>query len=343
MSRKAAAKKKNQGYRLFPSMVIAVVIALLLLTFTFISSRNRPQDPISAQTLPITTTPSPIAALTEILPTQTMAPAIEPTAPAQPTATAVPLASEWREWPIVPESISPLIVAVYRAAVEQGSDPNKFSKVGDSNSMLPSFLSCFDFGELGYTIGDYTDLQETIDHFRWSFSRESRATANGITAMGLDTYHWYEDEICWPYESATSCEYRLWKPVIAFIALGTNDAFNKPEDFDKHLRSLVQKSLDRFVVPILVFKADNIEGDGSFNQIIAQIAIDFQVPVWNLWRAMQPLPGHGLRENDVHPTFSNESLCDFSGNDLKTYGWTVRNLTGLQALDRVWRLLNQAP
>lgn len=338
-----AAKKKNRDYRLFLSMVLAVVIALLLFTFTLIFSRNRPQNPIATQTLPIMTTPSLPATPTDITPTETNPPVNEPTSTAQPTATAVPLASEWREWPILPESISPLMIAVYRAALEQGSDPNKFSKVGDSNSMMPSFLSCFDFGESGYTIGPYTDLQKTIDHFRWSFSRESRATANGITAMGLDTYHWYEDEICWPYESATSCEYRLWKPVIAFIALGTNDAFSKPEDFDKHLRSLVQKSLDRFVVPILVLKADNIEGDGSFNQIIAQIAIDFQVPVWNLWRAMQPLPGHGLRENDVHPSFSNDSLCDFSGNDLKTYGWTVRNLTGLQALDKVWRLIQQAP
>ena len=338
-----ALKKKRSTSRLYPSLVIALVVALLLLTFTLIFSRNRPQNPISAQTLPLTETPSPSPIPSENTATPATPPTAAPTATPLPTETPVPVAADWREWPILPDSVSPLMVAVYRAAIEQGSDPEAFSKVGDSNSMLPSFLSCFDFGELGYTIGPYTDLQETIDHFRWSFSRESRATANGMTAIGLDTYHWYEDEICWPYESATSCEYRLWKPTIAFIALGTNDAFNKPEDFDRHLRSLVQKSLDRFVVPILVFKADNIEGDGSFNQIIAQIAIDFQVPVWNLWRAMEPLPGHGLRENDVHPSFGNDSLCDFSGNDLKIYGWTVRNLTALQTLDRVWRLLNEAP
>lgn len=334
--------------RFLPILTISAGTVLFLLAFTLIFCKNRPKNPIAAQTIPERGETLPvIAAAVSLTPTASEVPSATPTAlPTQtpfPTPAPTLSAAEWRSWPILPGSISPEMKAVYLASIEIGNNPEAFSKVGDSNSMMPSFLSCFDYGDKGFTIGPYTDLLETIDHFRRSFSRESRATANGITAMGLDTYHWYEDEICWPYESATSCEYRLWKPTIAFIALGTNDAFNKPEDFDRHLRSLVQKSLDRFVVPILVFKADDVEGNGSFNQMIAQIALDFHVPVWNLWLALQPLPGHGLRENDVHPTFSNESLCDFSGNDLKQYGWTVRNLTGLQALDRVWRLLNAAP
>lgn len=263
----------------------------------------------------------------------------------QPTMTLIPPLNpeDWQRWPILPDRISPEMLAVYQGGKENGNRGNAFSKVGDSNSMMPSFLSCFDYGEVGYTIGEYTALEETISHFQRSFSRNSRAAANGITAMGLDTYHWYEDDVCWPYESATSCEYRLWQPSIAFIALGTNDAFMPIADFEKHLRSLVQKSLDRFVVPILVTKADNIEEDGSFNRVIAQVAADFQVPLLNLWRAMESLPGHGLRENDVHPTFNVQELCDFSGDDLSRFGWTVRNLTSLQALDRVWRLLNHLP
>jgi hypothetical protein len=249
-------------------------------------------------------------------------------------------ASNWKNWPVLPETVSQKMIDIYLLGKENNRNPGRFSKVGDSNSVMPSFLSCFDFGELGYVIGEYASLEPAIQNFKWSFSRDSRAAINGITAMGLDTYHTYEDEVCWPYESPTSCEYRLWEPSIAFISLGTNDVYLKKEDFELHMRSLVQKSLDRYVVPILVTKADNLEGDDSFNEIIAQISLDFEVPLWNLWAAMAPLPNHGLRPNDVHPSFSNDSLCDFSGADLKSYGWTVRNLTGLQALDRVWQLLN---
>ena len=58
---------------------------------------------------------------------------------------------------------------------------------------------------------------------------------------------------------------------------------------------------------------------------------------------MNALPNNGLREGDVHPTASDVNLCNFSNNDLSTYGWTVRNFSALKALDRVWRLLNDLP
>lgn len=278
--------------------------------------------------------------------TDTPEPTPEPTAEPtiEPTATVVPTlsAAQWREWEILPSSVSEKVKEIYAAGLEAGNDPKRFSKVGDSNSVLPSFLSCFDFGEFGYTLGEYESLAPTIDQFRWSFSRASRAAENGKTAYDLDMIHWYSDDECWPYESATTCEYRLWQPSIAFISLGSNDVYMKVSDFDKHMRSLVDKTIDRFsIVPILVTKADNLDGDGSFNQTIAQIALDYELPLLNLWRAMEPLPNHGLQIDNVHPTANSVSLCDFSGDDLSTYGWTVRNLTALQTLDRVYQLLNQ--
>ncbi len=292
----------------------------------------------SAASTPTAATPAGIAE-----PTVLITPAAEPSLPQPAAVSAAGLdPADWKNWPVIPESVSQKMVDIYRSGIEQGNDPTAFSKVGDSNSVLPSFLACFDYGAQGYAIGNYSDLEAAIRQFQWSFSRESRATKIGITAFDLDVYHWYEDDVCWPYESATSCEYRLWKPSIAFIALGTNDAYMEIGIFEEHLRSLVQKTLDRAIVPILVTKADNLEGDDSYNAVIARLAAEYEVPLWNLWRAMDPLPNHGLREQDVHPTSNDTSLCDFTGDDIQKYGWTVRNLTGLQALDRVWRLLNQS-
>lgn len=317
------------------AVLAAVSVCLLIISGQKRAERLQPTETSVPTELPPTEVPAEI-------PTETP----EPTAtsvPEEPTETPLPLTAEnWQEWPILPESISDELKALYFKGIEDGNDPQRFSKVGDSNTVMPSFLGCYD-NETSYDLGPYASLQECIDQFQWSFSRYSRAAKNGATAYDMDVYHWYTDDVCWPYESALSCEYRLHTPSIAFIAFGTNDALLDIAIYEEHLRSLVQKTLDRNIVPILVTKADDLEGHGSFNRITAQIALEFNVPLWNLWRAMSALPNQGLKEGDVHPTSSETSLCNFAGNDLNEYGWTVRNLSGLQALDRVWRLLNDLP
>lgn len=286
------------------------------------------------------------------VPTDTLIPTDIPVLIEIPTETSVPgpaLPSisdpgSWQNWPELPEAVFPEIKALYFEGIAEGNDPDRFSKVGDSNTMMPSFFGCFDSGvDTGYVLGDYAYLQEAIDHFQWSFSRNSRAAKNGATAYDMDVYHWYEDDVCWPYESALSCEYRLFTPSIAFIGFGTNDALLDIERYEEHLRSLVEKTLSRKIVPILYSKVDDLEGDGSFNEAAARIANEYHVPFWNLWRPMSALPNNGLREGDVHPTASDINLCNFANGDLDRYGWTVRNLSALKALDRVWRLLNDLP
>ena len=86
-----------------------------------------------------------------------------------------------------------------------------------------------------------------------------------------------------------------------------------------------------------------VAGSTAAHNITAKIAAEFNVPLWNLWKPMSQLPNNGLRQGDVHPTFNDVSLCNFAGDDLENYGWTVRNLSALKALDRVWRLLNDLP
>ena len=299
---------------------------------------------IAEETLAAIPTNTPVPTETPVS-TDTAVPTEIPTElpTAEPAVTLLDPA-DWQNWPELPEGIDPEIKAMYREGLEEGNNPERFSKIGDSNTMMPSFFGCYDSGvDTGYVLGPYAYLQEAIDQFQWSFSRNSRAARNGATAMDMDVYHWYEDDICWPYESALSCEYRLFTPSIAFIGFGTNDALLGIEIYEEHLRSLVEKTLSRKIVPILYSKADNLEGDGSFNEAAARIANEYRVPFWNLWKPMSALPNNGLREGDVHPTASSVNLCNFSNDDLQTYGWTVRNLSALKALDRVWRLLNDLP
>ena len=329
-------------------LILIIITAILAGTglFLFAGQKSRAEmhqsmTEIAAETLAAVPTDTPVP--TEV-PTDMPEPTAAPTDTPEPTAVPALDPEDWRNWPELPETVSSEIKAMYFEGISEGNSAARFSKVGDSNTVMPSFLGCYDSGkDTGYALGPYEYLQEVIDQFQWSFSRYSRAAKNGATAYDMDVYHWYDDDICWPYESALNCEYRLFTPSIAFIGFGTNDALLGIDLYEEHLRSLVEKTLARKIVPILFTKADDLEGDGSFNRVTAKIAAEFNVPLWNLWRPMSQLPNNGLRQGDVHPTFSDVSLCNFAGDDLENYGWTVRNLSALKALDRVWRLLNDLP
>jgi len=91
-----------------------------------------------------------------------------------------------------------------------------------------------------------------------------------------------------------ACEARLHKPAIAFILLGTNDA-SHPEVFEADVRQILDYLIEQGIVPILATKADDFEGDYSINATIARLAYEYDLPLWNFWLAVQPLPDHGLQ------------------------------------------------
>ena len=336
------------------TILIGIAAAVLLAGgfLLFLNQKSREamhlrMTEISAETLAAIPTDTPVPTETAV-PTETSMPVVSPAdvtaAIEEPTSLPLLDPADWQNWPELPEFVFPEIKAMYLEGITEGNNPNRFSKIGDSNTMMPSFFGCFDSGaDTGYVLGPYAYLQEVINRFQWSFSRNSRAAKNGATAYDMDVYHWYDDDVCWPYESATSCEYRLFTPSIAFIGFGTNDALYDISRYEEHLRSLVEKTISRKIVPILYSKVDDLEGDGSFNEAAARIANEYHVPFWNLWKPMSVLPNNGLREGDVHPTANTINLCNFSNDDLQQFGWTVRNLSALKALDRVWRLLNDLP
>jgi hypothetical protein len=66
------------------------------------------------------------------------------------------------------------------------------------------------------------------------------------------------------------------------------------------------------------------------NEMIVQVALEYDVPLWNFWAAIQHLPNHGI--DDARP----------EGNYLTRESWDVRSITGLQVLDVLWNELNAA-
>ncbi|MBN2149631.1 MAG: hypothetical protein JW726_19745 [Anaerolineales bacterium] len=276
------------------------------------------------------------------LPTQEAYPSPSASAEGHPTAgpTATLAPKAWRYTPIIPTTVSQQMHEVYALGQSLGNNPHAFSKVGDCQSMMPDFMGGFDSGR--YNLGEYTSLQPVIDTFAGSFGRYSRASKTGMTASAVLATLWNDWRDCGTTETPLECEYRLHQPSYAFISLGTNDA-NGFLPFEDTLRRVIELTLEHGIVPILVTKADNAEGDWSINATIVRLAYEYEIPLWNFWLAVQPLPQQGLRSPE-HLTMGEYVLTtDFSNLENMQYAFNVRNLNALQVLDVVWRDITNQP
>ena len=328
-------------------------LSVLMLTLLLVSSCIREDRMHDEILIPPTSITPASPASTATIPTsrqslQTMGPdpASTPTPVVTSSAqllTVVTLTPDfWKDLPILPEQISDQVLEIYRRGLSMGNNPNAFSKVGDCHSTNPYFLADYDLLPTVYHLGEYAYLQDTITYFAGSFSRPSLAAKQGLSTAGVLAPLWSDWKVCESNETPLDCEFRLHRPSFALISLGTNEAYDVKQDrstFEPRLRRIIEHSLDQGVVPILSTKADNDEGDHFINYVTARLAVEYELPLWNFWRAMQPLPHQGLRNSD-HLTFApTKSYTDFSTPEYLTYGMQVRNLTALQVLDIVRRFV----
>jgi hypothetical protein len=256
------------------------------------------------------------------------------TDPSNPSETPVSSPDDWTQLPVIPGA-SDHARRIYLHGLELGNDPHAFSIIGDCNSSSPFFLSSFDDGT--YDLGAYADLQATIDHFAGSFHRMGFGVMVGASASTILSPLCSNPQMCFPSENPIECEYNRHKPIISIIQLGTN-GWDESDIFESRMRRIIEISIEHGVVPILGTKADNREGDHGINRTLALLALEYDLPLWNFWLALQPLPNHGMQDDGIHLSWGNSYFND-PGN-MET-GWAIRNLTALQALDAVWRELAQ--
>jgi hypothetical protein len=315
-------------------------IALYILILANLMTACSSKDPAALAP----TTPAASASPTRTAPPSTQTPAIilspSPEPPLAATATPAPSPTpaptfdpaSWPALPIVPQ-LDERLKAIYQHGQELGNDPHAFSKIGDCGSTPAWFLGDFDRGEQYYSLGEYQDLEGVIQNFQGSYARTSLAAKSGFNASSIFAPLWADRAKCLPNESPLACEYRIHKPAFAFIMLGSNDVWHQ-DTFEPQMRQIIEFSIDQGVIPILSTKADNIEGDHFINATIARLAMEYGVPLWNYWQAVQPLEDAGLQEDQVHLTWGPNRFDDPL---IMKKGWPVRNLTALQVLDAVWR------
>ena len=252
-----------------------------------------------------------------------------------------PLAVDgWKQLPVVPTGVSDSMRIVYEKGLALGNDPTHFSIIGDCQNVSSYFMAVYEKpGE--FSLGDqYGYLQPTIDYYKGSFSRKSLAVRGGYNVAAVLSPLRANPKFCNQGESPLDCELRTWRPSVVFVSMETWWSEKPAQEYDKYMRRVIERILQTGAVPIIATKADNLEGDNSINATIAQIAYDYDLPLWNFWAAVQPLPNHGLSSDHFHLTFARNFFDD--AVRIKS-AWPWRNLTALQALDMVHRSLSAQP
>lgn len=249
-------------------------------------------------------------------------------------------------YPEVP-TIGAHAVQVYNQGLAQDSNPRTFIKVGDCMTDNPYFL--IPLGQGDYDLGEYAALQSVIDHFidgdLNSFARKSQAAAGGFNASSILDSLWANPEFCEPGETPLGCEMRAMQPGIALIMFGTNDVFYLAEEqFDFFLRSIVVETMRNGALPVLStfpHRPEFPEKSVLYNQIVVQIALDYDLPLINLWLALEELPNQGVDPDETThlTTPADGAVCYFIGGNMQA-GFNVRNLLTLQTLEAILQAVN---
>jgi LysM repeat protein len=277
--------------------------------------------PESAGPEPATEVPSQAAALVTLEPSQTSLP------PLPPTVNGVPIA----EIAVLPRDTRRNIRAIFKSGQDLGNNARAFSKVGDSTIENPFFLARFDEGP--YNLGEFAHLQGVIDYYAGSFGRQGMSVKRGLHSWTVMDPAWADKRQCQANEGPMECEFRLHRPSIVLIRLGSNDA-GVPAYFEQNVRQIVAYAVENGVIPILGTKADRIEGSGNINnEILRHIAADFSVPLWDFDRVAGTMPGRGLDVDNVHLT--TFYAHDYTSPLAMERGHAMHNLTALIVLDAI--------
>jgi hypothetical protein len=288
--------------------------------------------PEASQTIPpsttatITPTPTPSASPTvsptpTISPTPTLSPT--PTVTPSPTADVRPDPANWRSWQTVP-TVSAVTRDIFKRGQELGNDIHAFTRIGDCQSVPAVFLGIYDTDRYWF-LENWMYLQRTVDQFAGNWERENITARDGFSVLSMFSALYADPKLCNANETPLECEYRLYKPAFAFISLGTNWQPGASARFEEYLRKIVDFCIEHGIVPVLMTKADNVEGDELLNKAIARVAYDYDVPMLNSWLAVYYLPNHGLDETGIY---------------LTPDAWDFRAFSAVLTLDRLWTQLS---
>lgn len=222
--------------------------------------------------------------------------------------------------------VSERVFQIYQDGQSQGRNPKSFSVLGDCQSIPYVFLGPFGQETL---VPDSAEsyLWDALNYFEASFDHWSVTSRGGFTAASLLTPIQADPHYCKPGETPLTCEYRLNNPAYVFITLETWLDQHTIDRYETYLRGILDYVIEHGSIPILLTKADAAEVDEGthvINPAIVRVALDYDVPVVNFWRAAQYLDNAGIDPNR-------------DGFHLSQEGYDLKNTLALRALYTIWQ------
>jgi hypothetical protein len=246
------------------------------------------------------------------------------------------------------------VKTIYARGKALGMRPQVFTRMGDSDSDQGAFLRPLGMGpHPGYycDFGEYSNLQETLDYYSSvppqegidnSFDRVTLTAHRGFSTTSVFDTWWAtsQSEKCEVGETPLDCEYRLVQPASAFILFGLIDVqVFTPEEYKANMTAIIEQSIDAGVIPVLttfLVLEENPKQDWRtallFDDVLLDLADEYQIPLINMWRELQDLPNKGISADQVHLGYPPSGFCDFTGTQNR-YGGVLRNFLTLTALD----------
>ncbi len=223
--------------------------------------------------------------------------------------------------------------AIFKKGQKLHNASNVFVRLGDCDS-ANNFLYWID--STFYDLGDHNALQEAITFFAGSFYHRGLAAHDGFVAESVLNPLWSDPAVCKPGETPLACEYRTQKPSVALIMLRTyNYGDNWQDKYYQDMKTIIEYSLQQGVIPVFS-TLPAIPGYLEMNDRIRQLATQYDVPLWDLFVATQPLTFEGIDAN-AHLTVPPDGLTSFFMDPHLDYGMPRRNLEGLEVLLRLKR------
>lgn len=222
-----------------------------------------------------------------------------------------------------------------------GNRANVLSKVGDSLTATPMFLTPFGSGQ--YDLADYSNqLSDVVSYFKGSLANASQAAGNGWGADRIIQPGYSNPGFC-GNDTPLVCEYKHNKPSVALILIGTNDSGGvEPAVFAANLRRIVEISIDMGVIPVLTTIPPKRVDDWNnarvieWNNIIRATARQYDIPLLDYWYAMQRAPNQGIGPDGIHPSEPPGGATGVLSAANLAYGQTIHNLVALLMLDALW-------
>jgi hypothetical protein len=292
--------------------------------------------------------------------------------------------ADWRTAPAVPHldaGAKKRLLGTLRWGRALGNRAAVFAKVGDSLSASPAFMQAL--GCPRWRRSGHPELDLAVKRFRAtalpggsadcgrvnSFSRNSSAARPLMPSPWANYPGGSLDAKCQPDETPLRCEVRLIRPAYAVILMGTNDAsvaiqydVDVRQGFIAAMSETVTTARALGVVPVLTTippRTDSATAESvteGLNEALSGLAAARHVPLINLWRAVDPLPGYGISTDGIHLSLFGGSVCtgicdpascapacqpaDFSRRGLR-YGYNMRNLITMKTLSRLSRIARE--